>query len=97
MAKVTASPEELRELSWDMNRWKQQLSSLNSKLKNRVKNMDSWRDPQHSMFLNTIEVTARQVEGYARTMERMSQSLYRYAEDLDEHRKNLRNNIDSRS
>lgn len=97
MAKVNVTPEELRELSRTMRRWKQKLSSLNSKLENRVRNMSGWQDPQHVMFLNAIEMTARQISGYARTMERMSESLNRYAEALDDGMKTFRANINSRT
>lgn len=95
MAKISASPEELSSLSNQMTKWSVDLKELNSKLKNLIRFMDGWRDPQHAMFLQSVEMTSRQVESYARTMETMGTSLKTYSNKLKDFSSAFRSNMSS--
>lgn len=80
-----------------LTQWKVDLLSLNSQLEHRVRNMESWRDQQHGMFLNVIEMTARQVKNNARTMERMAESLRTYANALQDEMHAFRSRVNSQN
>ena len=95
MAKITASPEELASLSNQMKRWSEDLKGLNFKLKNLIRNMEGWRDPQHAMFLQAVEMTSRQMESYTRTMETMGVSLKLYSNKLKDFSSSFRSNMSS--
>lgn len=84
MAIINLTSDDLETLSRHMQRWKEELSLLNSRLRSQIKTMDGWRDPQFYMFLNTIEMTSAHVESYVKNMEAIGRSLHLYAEQQKE-------------
>lgn len=95
MAVINLTSDDLKTLSRHMLKWKEDLSSLNSRLRTQIRSMDGWRDPQFAMFLNAIEMTSAQIETYARNMEAMSKSLNIYANQQKEMNAQFRSQIGS--
>lgn len=95
MAVINLTSDDLKTLSRHMLKWKEDLSSLNSRLRSQILTMDGWRDPQFAMFLNAIEMTSAQIETYARNMEAMAKGLNVYANQQNEMNAQFRSQISS--
>lgn len=95
MAIVNLSPEEMAEMANRLQSWRMSLSELNNGVKNTISQMDGWKDPQHAMFLQTVEITHAQLVQYMESLERFANSMNTYARQQIEMREELRRQINS--
>lgn len=78
-----------------LSSWKISLSQLNQGVRTTIAEMSGWRDPQHAMFLQTVEMTNAQLTQYIESIERLAMSMQRYAQQQIEYREELKRRINS--
>lgn len=89
MASTNLEPEKILELATKLENWTQLLEDSNNKAYRLAQDIDSWRDPQHRIFLDAVNDSRKEISLCTNKLHEMVQFLRRYAEQTEENRLNF--------
>lgn len=86
MARVQATPEELRKFAQNLKRFNAELGDMTSRLQGQFRQLgDTWRDQEHARFAQEFEQTIRTIQRFLKISEQHIPFLLKKAQRLEEY------------